>query len=193
MNHGLRWLTVAAVGMALALTGTARETAKSAKSADKGDAKDGKAAAAAPAKDAGKEAKAGDKDAKEGEEKAKYPDFASLDSDGDEGVTLNEFLGAHVPPGKPAGQIVAIPLQQQLKLRRDFKDADHDRSNILTKGEWEKFTGRDAERAAKAAARAAEQKKQDGDDEIAGMDRKDWERLRRNSMRQQLRIIKPGG
>ena len=190
MKHGLRWLTIGAVGMALALTGMARETAKT---ADKGGKKDGKEAAADPAKnapEAGKEAKAGDKDkeAKDGEEKEKYPEFAALDSDGDEGVTLNEFLSAHVPPGRSAGDIASIPLQPQLKLRRDFKDADHDRSNILTKSEWEKFTSRDEERAAKAAARLAEQQKQNNDDD---KDRARWERRRRDALKQQLRSIRP--
>lgn len=187
MNLGLRWWTIGAFSMALALTGMARETAKT---ADKGGKKDGKEAAAAPAKnaqEAGKEAKAGDKEAKDGEEKEKYPEFASLDSDGDEGVTLNEFLSAHVPPGRTAGDIAAIPLQQQLKLRRDFKDADHDRSNILTKSEWEKFTSRDAEREAKAAARLAEQQKQNDDDD---KDRARLERRRRDALKQ-LRSIRP--
>lgn len=189
-----RWLLIVAVaGLFAAAAGFAKETVKAGDKAkadkaaagdkpavgDKDKAAAGDKGPAAPEKDP--------KDAKAGDAEPKHLDFAKLDGDNDEGVTLNEFLAAHVPPDKPAGQIVSIPLQEQLRLRRQFKDADHDRSNVLTKSEWEKWL---AEEDAKAAKAVAAEKKDE--EKIGGMDKKQYDRMRRELLKQQYRNMMKG-
>lgn len=186
MNRA-RWMViVTAAGLFAAATGLAKETVKAGDKAKADKTAVGDKGPVAPEKDA-KDAKEG-KDAKAGDAEPKHLDFAKLDGDSDEGVTLNEFLAAHVPPDKPAGQIVSIPLQEQLRLRRQFKDADHDRSNILTKSEWEKWLAEEDAKAAKTVA--AEQTKDE--EKIGGMDKKQYDRMRRELLKQQYRNMMKG-
>lgn len=66
--------------------------------------------------------------------------FAQLDLDGDGGVTWDEFLRAHArAEGRPEDKPAAIPAKDMTRMRRIFREADKDRSGILTQKEWDEY------------------------------------------------------
>lgn len=83
----------------------------------------------------------------EGEGGAPPPDrsrtalsFAQLDLDGDGGVTWDEFLRAHArAEGRPEDKAAAVPAKQMTRMRRIFREADKDKSGILTQKEWDEY------------------------------------------------------
>ena len=68
------------------------------------------------------------------------PAFATMDLDKDDGVTWNEFLVAQaVAMGKPAAQAAMLPAKDQTRIKKMFREADADRSDILTEKEWTEY------------------------------------------------------
>lgn len=66
--------------------------------------------------------------------------FAQLDLDGDGGVSWDEFLRAHArAEGRPEDKAAAIPAKELTRLRRIFREADEDKSGILTQKEWDAY------------------------------------------------------
>ncbi|MCX7818248.1 MAG: hypothetical protein N2652_03415 [Kiritimatiellae bacterium] len=66
--------------------------------------------------------------------------FAQLDLNGDGGVVWDEFLRAHArAAGRPEDKAAAIPAKEMTRLRRIFREADNDRSGILTQKEWDEY------------------------------------------------------
>lgn len=105
------------------------------------------------------------------------PAFGAMDLDTDGGVTWNEFLVGHtVALGKPAAQAATLPAKEQTRIKKAFKEADQDRSNILTEKEWSAYG--EAQLAAKAPAATAGDKEKELDDK-----REYYRRMMRRQMR----------
>lgn len=70
--------------------------------------------------------------------------FAQLDLDKDGGVTWDEFLKGHAAAaGKEAGDVgkaAVMPAKEHKRLQRIFREADKDRSSILTQKEWDAYS-----------------------------------------------------
>ncbi len=66
--------------------------------------------------------------------------FAQLDLDGDGGVTWDEFLKAHaIAEGRDPQKAATMPAKDLTRLRRIFREADKDKSSILTQKEWDEY------------------------------------------------------
>ncbi len=66
--------------------------------------------------------------------------FQQLDLDGDGGVTWDEFLRAHArAEGRPENKAAAVPAKDMTRMRRIFREADRDKSGILTQKEWDEY------------------------------------------------------
>ncbi len=73
------------------------------------------------------------------------PSFGAMDADKDGGVTWNEFLPAQAAS---LGKTALLPAKDQTRIKKMFKEADLDRSTILTEQEWTEYG--QAQLAAKA-------------------------------------------
>ncbi len=66
--------------------------------------------------------------------------YAQLDLNGDGGVTWDEFLRAHArAAGRPEDKAAAVPAKEMTRMRRIFREADKDKSGILTQKEWDEY------------------------------------------------------
>lgn len=114
-------------------------------------------AAVAPAPAAGKDAPAPAAPEDQG------PGFGAMDLDKDGGVTWNEFLVGHtVAMGKPAALAATLPAKEQTRIKKAFKEADQDRSNVLTEKEWGAYG--EAQLAAKAPPETSGDKEKELDE-----------------------------
>jgi hypothetical protein len=105
------------------------------------------------------------------------PPFSAMDLDKDGGITWNEFLvGQTVAMGKPAAQAPTLPAKDQTRFKKSFKEADQDRSNILTEKEWAGYI--EAQLAAKAPPAGAGDKEKELEEK-----REYYRRMMRRQMR----------
>ena len=105
------------------------------------------------------------------------PAFGAMDLDKDGGVTWNEFLVGHtVALGKPAAHAATLPAKEQTRIKKVFKEADQDRSNILTEKEWGAYG--EAQLAAKAPPATTGDKEKELEDK-----REYYRRMMRRQMR----------
>lgn len=105
------------------------------------------------------------------------PAFDAMDLDKDGGVTWNEFLvGQTVALGKPAAQAATLPAKEQTRIKKAFKEADQDRSSILTAKEWSAYG--EAQLAAKAPPETTGDKEKELDEK-----REYYRRMMRRQMR----------
>ncbi len=125
----------------------------------------------------GGKAPAAEKAAQPPAEEDQGPAFSAMDLDKDGGVTWNEFLvGQTVAMGKPAAQAPTLPAKDQTRFRKAFKEADQDRSGILTEKEWAAHT--EAQLAARAPPAAAGDKEKELEEK-----REYYRRMMRRQMR----------
>ncbi|MBM4154084.1 MAG: hypothetical protein FJ221_03545 [Lentisphaerae bacterium] len=105
------------------------------------------------------------------------PAFDAMDLDKDGGVTWNEFLvGQAVASGKPAAHAATLPAKEQTRIKKAFKEADQDRSSILTEKEWSGYG--EAQLAAKAPPETAGDKEKELEEK-----REYYRRMMRRQMR----------